>query len=77
MEEDEELDPSLCGNLTLEYFQVWKSYEYWCEGVVFSILGLLGLVSNMLVIITIISSTSMRKHTFNQLLATLSAYDIL
>ena len=31
-----------CGNLTEEYHTVWKSYEFWCEGVLFSSLGIFG-----------------------------------
>jgi hypothetical protein len=56
--------------------QVWKEYEYWCEGVIFSILGLFGLISNMASILTLLSP-DMRKQTFNQLLAALSAMDVL
>ena len=35
-------DPSLCGNLSEEYEGVFKRYEFWCEGVFFSGLGLCG-----------------------------------
>ena len=37
-----EIDIEMCGNLTAEYKTVWKNYEYWCEGVLFSSLGLFG-----------------------------------
>ena len=33
---------ALCGNLTEDYQHTWGSYEYWCEGVLFSSLGLFG-----------------------------------
>lgn len=56
--------------------KVWKQYEYWCEGILFSSLGLLGLLSNLVCIITFLSA-DMRKQTFNQLLACLSAIDIM
>ena len=35
--------------------QVWKQFEFWCEGVIFSSLGLFGLVSNLASIITFLS----------------------
>ena len=56
--------------------QVWKQYEFWCEGVLFSSLGLFGLISNIASIVTLLSP-DMRKQTFNQLLAVLAIYDIL
>ena len=57
-------------------FKVWKQFEFWCEGVLFSSLGLFGLVTNLASIVTLLSPT-MRKQTFNQLLAVLAVYDIL
>ena len=33
---------ALCGNLTEDYQHTWGSFEYWCEGVLFSSLGLFG-----------------------------------
>ena len=56
--------------------KVWKKYEFWCEGVLFSSLGMFGLVSNLASIATLLSP-DMRKQTFNQLLAVLAVYDIL
>ena len=35
-------DYSVCGNYTPEYENVYKSYEYWCEGILFSSLGIFG-----------------------------------
>lgn len=69
-------DTEVCGNLTEEYKRVWKQYEYWCEGVLFSSLGLFGLISNIASIMTLLSP-DMRRQTFNQLLAVLAAYDML
>ena len=40
------LEVSECGNLTDEYHTVWKSYEFWCEGVLFSSLGMFGIVQS-------------------------------
>ena len=37
-----DIDVEMCGNLTTEYKTIWKNYEYWCEGVLFSSLGLFG-----------------------------------
>lgn len=95
---DTSFDVSLCGNLSDEYSEVYKRYEFWCEGVLFSSLGLCGklddmtrlnvklfylfiidpsgLVSNIACIVTLLSA-DMRKQTFNQMLAILSAIDIL
>ena len=87
------LEAAECGNLTEEYHTVWKSYEFWCEGVLFSSLGMfgqysqsqdmllsreddLGLLSNTACIVTLLSA-DMRKQTFNQMLAILSAIDVL
>lgn len=74
--EKEPFDIELCGNLTQNYYEIWKQYEYWCEGIIFSGLGLFGLVSNLITIITITTS-NMKKHTFNQLLVALSVFDVL
>ena len=35
-----------CGNLTEEYHRVWKSYEFWCEGVLFTSLGMFGILQS-------------------------------
>ena len=48
-------DLTLCGNLTEEYEQLWRAYEFWCEGVLFTSLGIFGkldliLKENILVI---------------------------
>ena len=56
--------------------QVWKQYEFWCEGVLFSSLGLFGLIANIASIVTLLSP-DMRRQTFNQLLAVLAIYDLL
>ena len=53
-----------------------KQYEFWCEGVLFSCLGLFGLISNMTSIMTLLSK-DMRKHTFNKLLAALAVCDLM
>ena len=66
----------LLGNLHI-LSQTWKDFEFWCEGVLFSCLGVFGLISNLVTLITILSSSSMRQHTFNQLLAALSFIVIL
>ena len=50
--------------------------QWWCEGVLFSLFGLGGLVANCLSI-GILSTRDMRKHTFNQLLIALALFDIM
>ena len=57
--------------------QTWKEYEFWCEGVLFSCLGVFGLLSNLVTLIAILSSPAMMQHTFNHLLAALSFIVIL
>ena len=42
MELNASFNVSLCGNLTPEYLAIWRKYEFWCEGIFFSILGLFG-----------------------------------
>ena len=64
--------PTVC----LSIVQVWENFEFWCEGVMFSSLGLFGLVSNLASIVTFLSA-DMRKQIFNQLLAALAVFDIL
>ena len=38
-----------------EFSKVWKQFEFWCEGVIFSSLGLFGLASNLASIIAFLS----------------------
>ena len=56
--------------------QVWKQFEFWCEGGLFSSLGLFGLISNLASIATFLSA-DLRKQTFNQLLAALAVCEIM
>ena len=63
--------------LNIYFSQTWKECEFWCEGVLFACLGVFGLLSNLVTIVTILSSPSMMQHTFNQLLAALSFFVIL
>ena len=58
------------------YLQVWKKYEFWCEGILFGIFGLFGLIFNLTSVLTL-TSKEMRKHTFNQLLAILTLCETL
>ena len=37
------------------YDQVWKEFEFWCEGVFFSGLGIFGIIANFASIITFLS----------------------
>ena len=58
------------------FWQVWKKYEFWCEGIFFGIFGLFGLIFNLTSVLTL-TSKEMRKHTFNQLLAILTLCETL
>ena len=42
MAENDSFDVSLCGNMTEHYQTVWRKFEFWCEGIIFSSLGLFG-----------------------------------
>ena len=39
---EESEDLSLCGNMTVEYDKLWRTFEFWCEGVLFTSLGIFG-----------------------------------
>ena len=88
---DNSFDLSQCGDK--QDLLVWKSYEYWCEGVLFSSIGLCGELTAIVLgcpsttlppgllsniaCIVTLLSADMRKQTFNQMLAILSVVDIL
>ena len=36
--------------------QAWKAFEFWCEGVLFSAIGLFGLVTNIASVATFLSA---------------------
>ena len=50
--------------------------QWWCEGILFTGFGVVGLLANFFSI-GILSTKSVRKHSFNQLLIALAACDIL
>ena len=35
-----------CGLMDDNYIQVWQTFQWWCEGVLFSGVGLAGLIAN-------------------------------
>ena len=51
--------------------------QWWCEGVLFTGLGLFGLAANLLSIAVLTSTRELRRHSFNQLLVALATFDIL
>ena len=65
-----------CGNMTDSYLNVWQTFQWWCEGVLFTGIGLGGLIANCFSI-GILSTKDMRKHSFNQLLIALCLFDLL
>ena len=44
-----------CGNITDDQLDVWTSFEFWCEGVLFSLVGSFGLLGNIFSIIVLAS----------------------
>ena len=46
---------SNCGSLTDDQFNIWTQFEFWCEGVFFSIVGGFGLLGNIFSIIVLAS----------------------
>ena len=65
-----------CGVLDEAYMNVWNQCQWWCEGIFFTGIGLVGLVANF-ASIGILATKDMRKHSFNQLLIALAIFDIL
>ena len=65
-----------CGVLDDAYMNVWNRYQWWCEGIFFTGIGLVGLLANF-ASIGILATKDMRKHSFNQLLIALAIFDIL
>jgi hypothetical protein len=65
-----------CGILDEAYMNVWNQCQWWCEGIFFTGMGLVGLVANF-ASIGILGTKDMRKHSFNQLLIALAIFDIL
>ncbi len=49
-----------CGSITKEQIQMWLGTQYWCEGILFSIVGAVGFVGNIISII--ILCTRYTKH---------------
>jgi hypothetical protein len=65
-----------CGLMDDEYMRVWYNFQWWCEGVLFTGVGLAGLLANCFSI-GILATKEMRKHSFNQLLIALCVFDLL
>ena len=40
----------------VDFHQAWKAFEFWCEGVLFSAIGLFGLVTNIASVATFLSA---------------------
>ena len=65
-----------CGLMDEHYLRVWQTFQWWCEGVLFTGIGLCGLIANCFSI-GILCTQDMRKHSFNQLLIALCIFDLL
>ena len=65
-----------CGQMDDEYVRVWSQTQWWCEGTLFTGVGVAGFVANVLSV-GILSTKEMRKHTFNQLLIALCICDVM
>ena len=65
-----------CGLLDENYVKIWHLFQWWCEGVLFTGIGLCGLIANCFSI-GILCTRDMRKHSFNQLLIALCIFDLL
>ena len=66
-----------CGVLDDHYAATWSRTQYYCEGVLFAVFGVVGLVGNVVSILVLASSKKMRKHAFNQLLIALAVFDVV
>ena len=40
-----------CGNMTLEQFELWQLCQYWCEGILFALVGSIGILGNVISIL--------------------------
>lgn len=67
---------AICGNMDEHYIHVWQTFQWWCEGILFTGIGLCGLIANCFSI-GILCTQDMRKHSFNQLLIALCIFDLL
>ena len=55
--------------------QVWKQFEFWCEGVFFSALGIFGVIANFASIITFLSpEVNIIFTIINILITSLASY---
>ena len=44
-----------CGEMTQKWSEDWLTCQYWCEGVLFSVIGGIGLVGNLISIFVLIT----------------------
>ena len=50
-----------CGNISDDQLDIWTRFEFWCEGVLFSLVGGFGLLGNIFSII-ILASKSVKLY---------------
>ena len=50
-----------CGSMTHDYINTWQNFQWWCEGTLFTGIGLGGLIANCFSI-GILCTKDMRKH---------------
>ena len=50
-----------CGSMTDDYIYTWQNFQWWCEGTLFTGIGLGGLIANCFSI-GILCTKDMRKH---------------
>ena len=50
-----------CGSMTDAYINTWQNFQWWCEGTLFTGIGLGGLIANCFSI-GILCTKDMRKH---------------
>ena len=51
----EGIDDLYCGEMNENYLENWATCQYWCEGVLFSVIGAIGLLGNLISIFVLVT----------------------
>ena len=66
-----------CLKLYPDYMTKLESVEFWCTGVIYTIVGCIGLVANLISIFNLATDKKLLKDTFNKLLLSLAIFDVI
>ena len=51
----EGMEDLYCGEMDDNYMETWTSCQYWCEGVLFAVVGAIGLIGNIISIFVLVT----------------------